>query len=91
MRLRIPELLKEKGLTPYALAKRSGGRILMSTAYRLVSMRGALGYYEAELLQALADVLEVGPGELFEDDGGAERRRQTRRVLAREAKRARED
>ena len=40
VRLRIPELLEEHGLTPYRLSKRSGGRISLSTAYRLVRLKG---------------------------------------------------
>lgn len=68
MRLRIPELLKSRGITPYALAKRSAGRISLSTVYRLVERRGQLSTYSADLLNALCDVLDIKPGELFERD-----------------------
>ncbi len=66
MRLRLPELIEAAGLTPYALAKRSGGRISLSTAYRLCRMRGSLESFEARALDALCDVLGVEPGDLFE-------------------------
>jgi hypothetical protein len=74
MRLRLPELIEAAELTPYALAKRSGGRISLSTAYRLCRMRGSLESFEARALDALCDVLGVEPGDLFErqqEDGAA--------------------
>jgi DNA-binding Xre family transcriptional regulator len=66
MRLRLPELLKEHKMTPYGLAKASEGRISVSTAYRLVRQRGEVKLFEAELLDAMCDVLGVEPGKLFE-------------------------
>ena len=68
VRLRFPELLDEHGLTPYSLAKRSNGRISLSTAYRLARLKGGLKLFEADLLETLCDLLHVGPGELFECD-----------------------
>lgn len=68
MRLRIPELLTARGITPYALAKRSDGRVSLSTVYRLVERRGRLQTYSSDLLDTLCDVLKVEPGELFERD-----------------------
>ncbi len=68
MRLRVPELLASRGVTPYALAKRSGGRVSLSTVYRLVERRGNLQTYSADLLDTLCDILDVEPGELFERD-----------------------
>ena len=53
-------------MTAYALAQASGGRISTSTAYRLVKKRGRLENYDAEMLEALADVFGVAIGELFE-------------------------
>jgi DNA-binding Xre family transcriptional regulator len=64
MRLRLPELLG--GMTPYRLAKESGGRISLSTAYRLVRKNGRLANFDAEMLAALCDVLNAKPGELLE-------------------------
>lgn len=69
MRLRLPELFKERGLTPYAVAKASAGRIDQSTLYRLQRKRGRVEFFSAELLEALCDVLHVSPGELLERDG----------------------
>lgn len=66
MRLRLPELLRARGITAYALAARSGGRISESTAYRLIEMEGCLQTFGADILSALCDVLEVEPGESFE-------------------------
>lgn len=72
MRLRIPELLTERGLTPYAVARDSEGRISLSTIYRLKDRRGQLDTFAADMLEALCDVLRVKPGDLFErDENGA--------------------
>ena len=66
MRLRLPELLKQREMTPYALAKQSQGRISLSTAYRLTRMKGRVQTFDADLLEALCDVFSVEPGELLE-------------------------
>lgn len=66
VRLRIPELLEERGITPYALAKRSKDRVSLSTVYRLTKRRGKLDTYSSDLLDALCEVLDVSPGELLE-------------------------
>ena len=66
MRLRIPELLERRGLTPYALASQSEGRISMSTAYRINRQRGRLKCFDADLVEALCDILKVEPSDLFE-------------------------
>ncbi|HEX5409189.1 MAG TPA: helix-turn-helix transcriptional regulator [Gemmatimonadaceae bacterium] len=73
MRLRVPELLAEHGLTPYALSRRSGGRISMSTAYRLRENKGVLETYSGELLEALCDVFHIEPGDLLEREKGRKR------------------
>lgn len=67
MRLRLPELLPD-GMTPYRLAKESGGRISLSTAYRLVRLEGRLANFDADMLAALCDVLGASPAELLELD-----------------------
>jgi DNA-binding Xre family transcriptional regulator len=69
MRLRVNELLNERGLTAYALAKRSGGRLGLRMAYRLAEQRGRFTTIKAEVLDALCDVLGVEPGELLERGG----------------------
>lgn len=58
-----------RGLTAYAIAKRSTGRISISTAYRLVEMEGRLETFGADILDALCDVLAVEPDALFERNG----------------------
>jgi transcriptional regulator with XRE-family HTH domain len=69
MRVRFPELLKRSGLTPYAVAKQSGGRISLSTAYRLNRSEGRLNTFDADVLEALSEIFGVGPGKLLERDG----------------------
>lgn len=66
MRLRLPELLDEHGLTAYAVAKRSEGRISLSTVYRLTRQRGRVANFDAGMLEALCDVFGVGPDRLLE-------------------------
>jgi DNA-binding Xre family transcriptional regulator len=66
MRLRVPELLEERGLTAYEVAQRSEGRIDESTLYRLVRKQGRVERLSTPLLEALCDVLGVEPGELLE-------------------------
>ena len=66
LRLRFPELLEERAMTAYAFSKATDGRVSMSTAYRVVRMRGRLATFEASLLEAACDVFKVKPGELFE-------------------------
>jgi DNA-binding Xre family transcriptional regulator len=75
MRLRIPELLERRGLTPYALASQSDGRISMSTAYRINRQRGRLKCFDADLVEALCDILRVEPSDLFERAPGKKGKR----------------
>jgi DNA-binding Xre family transcriptional regulator len=71
MRLRLPELLREHKppITPYAVAKASGGRISPSTIYRLTRSKGRVQNFDGELLEALCDVLGVEPGALLQREG----------------------
>ena len=74
MRLRVPELLAEREMTPYALHKASGGRISLSAAYRLAS--GEFRAVSATVLDALCDVFGIDdPGPLFLRERGARRPR----------------
>ena len=75
MRLRLAELMKDRGLTAYAVAKQSGGRVSTSALYRLLRADGRARLLDAELLEALCDVFDVGPGELLERDSPRARRR----------------
>jgi DNA-binding Xre family transcriptional regulator len=69
MRLRLPELLEERGLTAHSAALHSRGRINRATLYRLVRSEGRVRLLDTELLEALCDLLDVGPGELLEREG----------------------
>jgi len=68
VRIRLPEVLDEHKpkLTAYEVAKRSEGRIIPSTLYRLVRQRGRVKLFDGDLLEALCDVLGLEPGELLE-------------------------
>jgi DNA-binding Xre family transcriptional regulator len=75
MRLRLPELLDERGLTAHSAAVQSHGRINRATLYRLVRTQGRVRLLDTELLEALCDVLDVEPGELLERDAPKRRGR----------------
>jgi DNA-binding Xre family transcriptional regulator len=87
MRLRLPELLEARGLTAYQVVKASDGRISTSTAYRLVRHRGRAKSFDASFLEALCDVLGVGPGELLERDADAQPSRPSGQPALRKRKR----
>ena len=74
MRLRFPKLLHAVALTPYGLAKASGGRLSLSAAYWLHRSRGRFGFIGSPTLDALCEVLDVSPVELS-DQGEPKRRR----------------
>ncbi len=74
MRLRLPELLDDRGLTAHSAAVQSRGRINRATLYRLVRARGRVRLLDTELLEALCDVLDVEPGELLERERGKRRK-----------------
>jgi DNA-binding Xre family transcriptional regulator len=64
MRLRVPDLLAQRDMTAYELAKLSTGRLSVSTAYRL--SRGEWKCLSGDQMDALCDVLNVEPGDLLE-------------------------
>ena len=68
MRLRFPELFDETGVKPYRLAVDSNKRISLSTAYRLKREGGKLQTFKAEMLDAICDVMQVTPAEIWERD-----------------------
>ncbi len=74
LRLHLPEVLEERGLTPYAFAKLTGGAVTNATAYRLVKLRGKLETFDARLLEAMCDALDVEPGHLIERTGRRKRK-----------------
>ena len=75
MRVRLAELMEPRGLTAYALAQQSDGRISTSALYRLLKTDGRARYLDSELLDALCDVLDVEPSELLEREGIGTRKR----------------
>lgn len=67
MRLRVPELLDERGMTAYQLAKESGGVISIPAAYRLAA--GETQRVSVDVLEALCRVFKIkDPGPLFARD-----------------------
>jgi hypothetical protein len=68
LRLRIPELLTDAGLTAWGLHKAAPGAITATMAYRLVRERGQLETFPRKTLEALADVLGCEPCELLTFD-----------------------
>jgi DNA-binding Xre family transcriptional regulator len=65
----LPELLKERGMTAYAVAKASGGRLALRSLYRIIRKRGRVDLVSAKTVDALADVLKATPNELIEIEG----------------------
>ena len=85
MRLRVAALLEEHGMTAYELAKRSGGRIPMSRAYRLQT--GEFTSISAPVLDALCDVFGLdNPGPIFEREKTKHLGRSMRAVKERDTK-----
>lgn len=64
VRLRLHKILRQKGMSAYALAKQSG--LGFGTVYRLARADGRFSRIEAKTLDAICAVLDVAPGELFE-------------------------
>jgi len=75
MRVRLAELMEARGLTAYSVAKQSGGRISTSALYRLLKTGGRPRFLDADLLEALCDVFDVGPRELLERERTRSRKR----------------
>ncbi len=78
MRLRLPELLDEHDMSPYKLAKLSGGRIHETTAYRLVRQRGEVRMIDVNVLEALCDIFNAEPNDILERGKGQGRKRRRR-------------
>jgi DNA-binding Xre family transcriptional regulator len=63
MRLRVSEILGERGMTAYGLHKASDGALSLSACYRLAA--DTWDQIPRETLTALCDTLKVQPGDLF--------------------------
>ena len=74
MRIRLPEVLIEHEITAYEVAKRSDGRVIPSTLYRLIRQRGRVRMFDGVLLETLCQILNVEPGALLERGGRRGRR-----------------
>lgn len=87
VRLRVAELLEERGETAYALAQGAG--LTLPRAYRLARPDGHFQRIEAEALDALCRYFQVQPGELLEyiasKNGGESWRRPRRGSRRRKA------
>jgi hypothetical protein len=59
-------VLTEHKITAYEVAKRSDGRVIPSTLYRLVRQRGRVRMFDGALLETLCEILNVEPGVLLE-------------------------
>jgi putative transcriptional regulator len=64
IRLRLAEVLAERGWTPYRLARETG--LTVPTAYRLADPALRFGRFTADTLERLCAALEVQPGDLLE-------------------------
>lgn len=68
-------------MTAYELSKRSEGRITLSTIYRLARQQGRVRYIDADVAQAICDVLSITPARLFDhENDGRDRRARARRA-----------
>lgn len=64
IRFHLAAILKQKGWTPYRLARETG--LTVPTAYRLADPALQFGRFTAETLDRLCAALNVQPGELLE-------------------------
>ncbi len=63
LRLRVATLLKQRGWTPYRLAKESG--LTLNQAYRVARPDGRFARLEHDTLEKVCRALDVDPGDLF--------------------------
>lgn len=66
VRLDLTALLRTRGLTRYALAKRSG--LSLSAIYRIAGRSGRFTRLEADTIDRLCRALRCTPGELIRRD-----------------------
>jgi DNA-binding Xre family transcriptional regulator len=63
IRWKIPELLEERGWTPYRLAQESG--LTIPAAYRIARGR-AVQRIDAATLETMCEIFDARPGDLIE-------------------------
>lgn len=79
MRVKIIDLLESSGRTAYDIAHASRKRITVSTIYRLKKSGGRMEYFNAPMLEALCEVLDITDmNDLFARDPAPEPARETR-------------
>lgn len=67
MRVRVPEVLNDRGWSAYDLAQRIEPLgVSVQAVYRLVRADGRVQRLDMRLLAAMCHVLEISPGELLE-------------------------
>jgi DNA-binding Xre family transcriptional regulator len=76
VRLRIPEVLRERRVTPRELAALSAGRLAVSTVYRWVQLEGRLKSLDTQALDDLCDILGVEIAQVIEREPRRRERRQ---------------
>lgn len=63
VRLKIHKMMKDRGISAYALSK--GGNLSYPTAYRLSRPGGVFGRLHSETLDSLCRFFKVQPGKLL--------------------------
>ncbi len=64
VRLRLRELMRERGMTGYALAKYT--KLSLNTIYRLMRPSGRFRLIRADTMERLCGALRITPADLFE-------------------------
>jgi len=64
VRLKVHELMKQRGISAYALSK--GADLPYPSAYRLSRTPGQFGRLHAQTLDCLCEFFQVQPGRLLE-------------------------
>ena len=72
VRLRLRQVLKDRGLTPYALAKYAG--LSLNTIYRLTRPNRRFRLIRADTIERLCGALRVTPADLFDYERPADSR-----------------
>lgn len=63
VRLRLRQLLRDRGMTGYALAKYTG--LSLNTIYRLTRPNGRFRLIQADTIERLCAALRITPADLF--------------------------
>jgi DNA-binding Xre family transcriptional regulator len=64
VRLKLRQILQERGITGYAFAKYSG--LSMNTIYRLTRPTGRFELIQADTMERICGALRITPTELFD-------------------------